>query len=555
MLSELERIRAEFGPAPAARRLALFEKLGRTRLASARALERFHECLLHARAYPDDAAVLARAVALLEGFARRPDLRRCRPALEDSGIAGTAIRFSFFWWTALWLAERWPGQLALDWGSSEEASAVEAILPLLVTQTEIPALDELPWSARRWLERLRGPGETGAAFLVRRWDRLAADGWAKEAFWDRMDLWLRLEPGPGTPSRTLAHHPRPRVVFQTGPLRRERPDLARELVRPPLAIRDVDPREADRLIALARGAMVTRARDLDVFIHADRRDARIVDCGDGLEFACLGVVPERRLLLESVYGFLTLKNGVPVGYVLASALFNSSEVAYNVFDTYRGGEAAWVYARVLAMLRVLFGSDTFAVDPYQLGYDNEEGLASGAWWFYRKLGFRPRDPATLALARKEESRVASHPRRRTPPARLERLASVPVFWGRGRARRDVLGEIGLGTIALHASRHLARGWGADREAGVAAASEEAARLLGVRSFRGFGAGERLAWERWAPLVCVLPGLGRWTLAERRALATAVRAKGGRRESDFVLLTNRHAPLRRALVRLAATPAD
>jgi len=37
---------------------------------------------------------------------------------------------------------------------------------------------------------------------------------------------------------------------------------------------------------------------------------------------------------------LTLKNGVPIGYVLASGLFGSSEVMYNVFETFRGGESA-----------------------------------------------------------------------------------------------------------------------------------------------------------------------------------------------------------------------
>ena len=46
--------------------------------------------------------------------------------------------------------------------------------------------------------------------------------------------------------------------------------------------------------------------------------------GDGLELAAIGMVPKRRLLLEAVYGFLTLKNGVPIGYVLNSALFGSS---------------------------------------------------------------------------------------------------------------------------------------------------------------------------------------------------------------------------------------
>src|SRR5258708_11776048 len=65
--------------------------------------------------------------------------------------------------------------------------------------------------------------------------------------------------------------------------------------------------------------MVTRSRDLDVFSYADRNDVSLVDCGQGLQFVAFGAIPERRLLLEAVYGFLTLKNGVPIGYVLARA--------------------------------------------------------------------------------------------------------------------------------------------------------------------------------------------------------------------------------------------
>ena len=68
--------------------------------------------------------------------------------------------------------------------------------------------------------------------------------------------------------------------------------------------------------------------------------------------------PSRRFLLESMYGFLTLKNGVPIGYALASGLMQYAEVAYNVFETFRGGEAAHVYGRLLATVRWLFDASS-----------------------------------------------------------------------------------------------------------------------------------------------------------------------------------------------------
>jgi len=44
----------------------------------------------------------------------------------------------------------------------------------------------------------------------------------------------------------------------------------------------------------------------------------------------------------------------------------------------------------------------------------------------------------------------------------------------------------------------------------------------------------------------LSGLSRWSAAERRALARVVRAKGGRRESDFARLFDAHPRLTTAL---------
>jgi hypothetical protein len=297
--------------------------------------------------------------------------------------------------------------------------------------------------------------------------------------------------------------------------------------------------------------MVTRARDLDNFIHADRRDVRLFEYEDGLSFACYGLTPERRLMLESVYGMLTLKNGVPIGYVLASGLFGSSEVMYNVFETFRGGESARIYGRVLSMARSLFGAGTFAIDPFQLGHGNPEGQKSGAFWFYHKLGFRPVAPKILKLVREELRRLAAHPRERSSPATLHRLSADYVFLHTAAARRDVLGRLSLGNIGLHISRLLAARFGADRERGIRACAREAAEMLGVRSFSGWSTGERLAWERWGPLVLALGEVERWPAQDRRALVRVIRAKGGRRESDFVRLFDRHRRLRRAMLLLAA----
>jgi len=547
-LARLESLRWSFGPEAASGRRGLLARLVRARLPTAAHVHRLHELLLAARAYPDDRATLTLAERALAGFGRRGDLRRHAAALADSGIAGCDLRFPFFAPTARRLAARWPRRLEVDWDALEDPDALEAWLPLLALEAEVPGLDEYDLGPRGWLAQLKASAEADGAFVARAFAARLPDDAVFERVLDGLDLPYVLRGDATTPSRTRERWPVRSVRFQRGPFA-GRPDLARAAGTPPRSVRALTAREGERALALARDCMVTRSRDLDVFAWGDPRDVRRVDCGDGLEFLMIGALPERRLLLEAVYGFLTLKNGVPVGYVLTSALYRSAEIAYNVFDTFRGAEAGPVYGKVLGMTRALFGADTFTIFPYQLGEGNDEAIESGAWWFYQKLGFRPRDPAVHALMQRELAHMARRPRHRSSPAVLRRLARANLYWSPGPARRDVIGELPLASAGIAASRLVARRFAGERARAQESCEREAAARFGVRSFRGWSVAERHAWSRWAPLVTLLPGVGRWSVADRAAAAGAIRAKGGVREDAFVRAFDAHPTLGAALARL------
>jgi hypothetical protein len=509
-----------------------------------------HELLCFLHAYPDSEPVLKQVEQMLANFAGRGDLRRHRRALVDTGIAGTDINYSFFWPTACWIVKRFPDKLFINWAEFDNKDKLVEFLPILLPHTESLALDVMSLSPKEWLNRLKAADETDATFLVRRFMALRGTSFMRERVFEDLDVPMKLAPGSDTPTRTGAKLPGMLVAFQTRPLSRARPDLIDEIRKPPLRVRSLYPRDGQRMIDAAVEAMITRSRDLDAFSYGDKNDVRLVDCGEGLQFACIGQIPERRLMLESVYGFLTIKNGVPIGYVLTSSLFNSSEIAYNVFETYRGAEAAQIFGRVLAMARHIFGAEVLFVPPFQLGHDNTEGLKSGAWWFYYKLGFRPEDPQVRRLLRSELRLVRENPRHRSSIATLQKLSSEPLFLYPYGPKQDVLTRIPLGELGLRVSRLLADRFGADRESGIRTLSREAAQLLGVRSQRSWSTGERLAWERWSPLIAMLPGVSRWRPEEKRSLVKVVRAKGGRRESDYVKLFDKHRRLRRVILELA-----
>ena len=540
-LVALERRRLEFGPMVAGEKLALLKQLAQTRFGSARAVMRLHEALCFIRAYPDDPAVLAQVQTMLAAFDRRADLRTHRLALADSGIAGTTVHYRFFAGQAQWLARRWSHQLRLDRSEPGANERIAAALPPLVTPAEASALIELKLPGYAALDRLCGTNETDATFLLRRLAAMAGDGFTREAYADIVDASFVLAPGPDTPSRTAAHFARTPVAFRREAPPRFRSDLRAEIARAPLSLRRMSVRDGTAIVELARAAMVVRHRSLEAFSFADARDAWIVDHGDGLVMPLVGVIPQRRHAVASYYAGLTLRNGVPVGYHQADIVGCSAALSFNTFDTFRGGEAAFTFARWLAALRHVFGITSFSIDPYQLG--NDEALESGAWWFYAKLGFRPRDPATARLARDELSRAERNPRHRTRDARLRRLAERHLFFDLEPARPLPL--LSLATLGLRLGAALSARAGSDRERAVDEASTELLQHCALASLRGFSPDQREAWRRLAPILTLLD-LRNWPEDERRALVDLIRAKGGRSERDFVARYQAHPNLDAAL---------
>jgi hypothetical protein len=176
-------------------------------------------------------------------------------------------------------------------------------------------------------------------------------------------------------------------------------------------------------------------------------------------------------------------------------------------------------------------------------------LSSGAWWFYQKLGFRPKDRATRKLMEQELRRMKREPGHRTSIDTLRELARENVYLHLGAERDDVVGLVTFGDVGMAVLDHVARRSGADRDRVADELDREAAALVGGVDFDGWSAEERASWRSWAPLIVTLPGTASWTKEERAALVDVARAKGGRRESDFVRTFDRHAPLRAAILGL------
>ena len=560
LLGELERLKRPGGPRERVRLRAVLSQLARRDFETAASLARFHEALLFLRAHPPQPALLRQTERLLSTFKRRVDRLRAAGAEdlaelsrpEVSGVAGTSFSALFSYDLVRWLAARFPARVRLDWEGYEESGQLASVLSRFLPLLEENAYVESYFPFREWLRAARGRGRRELAWLLERFERLEASEKERAVLFDSLKLWVLWELGDSPLTRTRLRRNARAVFYHDAPLLTRRDvSLAGELEdATPLAVEKLSRAEGARLLDAGRATMAMRYRELHGFTHGDPSSVLRAEAGRGLEIFLWGVPPPRRLPTLAYHAVLLFKNGVPCGYAEALTLFERTEAGLNLFYTFRDGESAWVYARLLRVLREVLGARVFSVDPYQLGHLNAEGLESGAFWFYRKLGFRPVAPRLLKLVEAEERRMRARPGYRSPARALRELSSGHVIFEAPAAAGGEWDRFHVRNLGLAVARRMGARHGGDPLKLRRASVEKVARALDADP-QGWRDEARRAFENLAPLLALIPDLSRWTDVEKRALTRIARAKSGRDELAYLRLLQNHRRLRRAVIKLGS----
>jgi hypothetical protein len=240
---------------------------------------------------------------------------------------------------------------------------------------------------------------------------------------------------------------------------------------------------------------------------------------------------------------MVFKNGVPVGYGGGWPFLGTCKIGVNVFAPFRGGESALLFGQALRVYRQRFAVGRFVAEPSQFGGTNMEGLQSGAFWFYYRLGFRPIDPRSAQRATEAWARIEADPGYRTPVALLRRFTGSDI-----ELRLDEVPDCEPGNLSDAVTRWIGRCYGGDRTAAEEAATRIVARALAVDRGDRWRESERRAFRALAPLVAQIPDLEVWPPADKRALVALIRAKGSD-EFRFHDRVARHRRFRTALARL------
>ena len=477
---------------------------------------RYHELLLFLRAYPHNANVLRLADAQLRAFpARITELRERDVDLswlehpDVSGIAGSSVTDTFSFYLVRRLVQKYPAQLSIYWDWFEDENRLAETWPRFMPLLEEDAFVEANVPYQKWLAAARGR-KSEIAWLIERFDGLALADKEKAELYDSQKVYVRWTP-PFAATRTGMRSNTKSVFYHDGPfIQRRDINLKNELHAPPPPMRRLPTREGERALDLARDASTIRYRELYGFTHGDPARVYEADLGRGVRLFLMGLPADRRLPLRSYHAAMFFKNGVPIGYFEALALFERMESGLNLYYTFRDGETAWLYARTLNLMHHFLGVTSFAIDPYQIGYQNEEGIKSGAFWFYRKLGFRPTEPDALQLVQKEEQKIATRANYRTSASTLRKLAESPMIfeledqrvgdWDQFQVRKD---------------------------------------------------GFKVQGRQFESLESLISDLSRWSTEEKQLLGEIIKAKNEPEEINYLKLMRRHERLRAEIIKLGS----
>ncbi len=308
--------------------------------------------------------------------------------------------------------------------------------------------------------------------------------------------------------------------------------------------------DGETMLNLARDASTVRYRELYGFTHGDPGRLIKTHLGRGVDLFVTSLPPGVRLPVRAYHAAMIFKNQVPIGYFEGLSLFERMESGFNLYYTFREGETAWLYAKTLNVMRRLLGVTTFVLDPYQVGFENEEGIESGAFWFYRKLGFRPTDPRLQKLAEKEEAKIRERKTYRTSAATLRKLAVSPMIfelhskrvgdWDRFRGR-----EIGFAV-----QKEMARRFSGDALKMRSEAVRFAERLLRTSALR-LSENEQKILSDFAILLLLIPGLEEWSGEEKQMLLQIIQVKASEDEGKYLRLMQKHERFRRAVIDLGS----
>ncbi|MDZ4666029.1 MAG: hypothetical protein SGJ15_14215 [Bacteroidota bacterium] len=399
----------DYSPEATKRKLELLKACSQLKLNNTSNIKNYHNTLLFLCGYAESKEVFGAAMQemnrLCDAVLELSDIKK--DSLSSSGIAFTETQSSFSLKIMLWLANTYPNDVSLH-SFDEEGLHPKELLKHSMNEMEFEMISDEKLSKLKWLEKASGfkKNKDILKWYLNKVDELPLNDQLKEQLFESTKLYTSIIPTNPKFSRSFGSASISSRYFHSNGILKKFNE--HQLIHTKLPKeKKLTATQKEEVLSASRIALILLHRETDPITYCSPEGIKVFDLEHGLSIALFSIDSNWRLPMESYIGFMMFKNGYPMSYGGAWLFGKRSLIGINIFEAFRGGESAFVFAQLLRTYRQAFGAEQFEVEPYQFGKNNPEGLKSGAFWFYHRFGFRPLDQKLNELSIIEHEKIGS----------------------------------------------------------------------------------------------------------------------------------------------------
>lgn len=508
-------------------------------LNSPKILKQYHDVLLFVCAYPFSSESYKTAngeiARLTEICKKHQNNSKWQFALSGTGIPFSEIYCQFSLHIVNWMFEKFPGKVKPA-EMDENEQVFQAICRTVLPGIEFYLINDGEKPTRRRIKLLSGHNLNPSAikWLVQLFCQQSFELFLKDYLYDSMKIFVSWSLTDDAWNRSYLRWACSGLFVHKKIVRKVN---AANLIRKQLLKQSLlSKNDKEHLVSVMRASLAFYMKETDPVTYADTDETCLFDMGEGLKIALAGMKKEHRLSIESYVGFMAFKNEVPVAYGGGWIFGFRCKIGVNVYDPFRGGESEKLFCQVMRLYFQRFGVRKFVVKPYQFGKGNTDGLKSGAFWFYYKLGFRSVNNSIRPIASEEWKKVTADKGYRTSLSQLKRFSESNITW---QPVKGNIIEVEAELISMKVTQMIIQKFHGDRQKAVSFCVRFMTSKIGFSS-SGINKTEKHAWENWSLIFFLLPGVEYWTSSQLKSFSRMVGLKANGKERDFNMALQQHS---------------
>jgi hypothetical protein len=507
----------------------LLEEINGCKKFNNKALIKYHDCLLFLLAYPDDNTIyqlatheLARLISMVSNYSTNKKI-----SLSGSGLPGTTTICSYSFELSKWLSNKYGKEVDIE-SSSADTGIIRETIRLLFPEPEYwqTTQDELSIDKRIKLLKDKADRRNNLSWLISQFSKVGYSKLLTEYLYSNLKLYVSWQINTNS-SRSYLRGLKTQVYYHRDLIKNINTGNVIDKALP--YPRKLNKSEKEVLCDTAKSSLALLYRETDPVTYSDLNEVVCFELERGISVVLYGMKIESRFSMESYIGYMAYKNGFPMAYGGGWMLGSRCKIGVNIYEPYRRGESAFVFSQIIRVYKEYYGMERFVVKPYQFGKGNPEGIKSGAYWFYYKLGFRSVDKEIAMLATKEWNEIIANKSYRTHEKVLKKFTGSNIEL---MLKANVQPDFDASEISKAVTRMINERYQGDRKKAIKETTNYVFESLGIK-YQGNG-DELKHFQQMCLWFALIPDLHKWSKNEKTKLGNLIKLKTSDNERNYIL---------------------